>query len=237
MIIYKDTYLNYVLDKDIFMDSDYICSKSEILLKSLNKFYSNKEYLSVILPIIKQESYLSLRILDWLITNYSKKNNINYELNTVDGKYNFNMYLNYRSQLKAYSKKSFDPFCRRQRIEFYVENPDTTIEKYLNHDENKRYYFTTTVGQLNFFRWALQYRVIKYAYDNVYDIEKDMLRDVQERDKNINNIKPKLEDDNKLLDIYTNPCLKEIKRRERSKSSLNSLNKHHVSVTIKFNVT
>ena len=29
---------------------------------------------------------------------------------------------NYKGQLKAYSKKNFDPFCRRNRIRFYYDD-------------------------------------------------------------------------------------------------------------------
>ena len=79
------------------------------------------------------------------------------------------MFLNYKAQLKSYSKKQFDPFCRRNRINFYF-----------NEDE----FITTTVGQLNFFRWALQNNVIDYITKNYKDIETDM---------NINTKKHKLE--------------------------------------------
>ena len=66
------------------------------------------------------------------------------------------VYLNYKSQLKAYSKKQFDPFCRRERILFYVG-------KYNGVDNDP---LRTTVGQLNFFRWAIQNKILDYIYDN-----------------------------------------------------------------------
>ena len=66
---------------------------------------------------------------------------------------------NYKSQLKECSKKHFDPFCRRNRVRFYYK-PNA--------------YFKTTVGQLNFFKWALEHHVIDYIRENLDAIEKDM---------------------------------------------------------------
>ena len=43
--------------------------------------------------------------------------------------------------------KQFDPFCRRDRIQF-------------NYGKDK--YIITTVGQLNFFRWAIENKVLDY---------------------------------------------------------------------------
>jgi hypothetical protein len=75
----------------------------------------------------------------------------------------FNVYLNYKTQLKAYSKKQFDPFQRRERISFEVQNANNEKQK-----------IVTTIGQLNFFRWAIQNNILEYAERNVKDIEKDM---------------------------------------------------------------
>lgn len=66
---------------------------------------------------------------------------------------------NYKGQLKSYNKKNFDPFCRRNRIKFYYEPSK---------------YFVTTVGQLNFFKWAIENYIINYIDDNIKTIEEDM---------------------------------------------------------------
>jgi hypothetical protein len=71
----------------------------------------------------------------------------------------FFVHENYKSQLKECSKHNFDPFCRLARIKFYYK-PTA--------------YFLTTVGQLNFFKWALKNHVIDYIRDNLADIESDM---------------------------------------------------------------
>ena len=67
--------------------------------------------------------------------------------------------MNYKNQLKAYSKKLFDPFCRRERISFQIPGHDA---------------FLTTVGKLNFFRWAIEKDILNYIKGHQVDIEKEM---------------------------------------------------------------
>ena len=69
------------------------------------------------------------------------------------------VYMSYKSQLKAYSKKLFDPFCRRERIMFSLPG----IEP-----------FVTTVGKLNFFRWAIEKNIIEYLKLNRETVEAEM---------------------------------------------------------------
>ena len=129
-------------------------SKDKLLMEDISKFY-NLENITKIIPITKGESELSLRVLDWFVTNYCKNKNI---ILNKNGKY-YNIYLDYKSQLKAFSKKQFDPFCRRERIVFYY---------------NKKQYITTTVGQLNFFKWAIENNILDYVNNNLKFIEENM---------------------------------------------------------------
>jgi hypothetical protein len=131
-------------------------SKEELLMHSLSMFYENKENIDMILPIINQKSNISLRLLDWFVTNYSKKNKTIYKVK----KESFNVHLNYKDQLKSYSKKQFDPFCRRDRIVYRYNASNDEI--------------TTTVGQLCFFRWAIQNKVLDFVEDYYKTIELDM---------------------------------------------------------------
>ena len=107
------------------------------------------------LNIINGESQISLRIVDWFSTNYSKKN---YTMYTLKNGQRFKVYNDYKLKLKAYSKRRFDPFCRWQRIT--IPYGDVFIE--------------TTLGQLNFFKWALENEVIEYIKNNYKIIENDM---------------------------------------------------------------
>lgn len=133
----------------------FFLHKNELLLHSLQKFFDD-EKIAKILPILNGKSSISLRLLDWFVTNFARI----YSTTIVDsfGKVKF-IYLDYKAQLKAFSKKMFDPFCRRDRIQFPYGN-----------NEN----IQTTVGQLNFFRWILQNNILEYLSKNWKMIEDDM---------------------------------------------------------------
>lgn len=77
--------------------------KEITLINFLIIFYKNK--LELFSDIINQKTPLSLRLLDWLVTNYSKKYNITYPLKYNSENIYFNVYVDYKNQLKAYSKK------------------------------------------------------------------------------------------------------------------------------------
>lgn len=182
--------LNENEQKSIQKD-DTFTMKQALLLNSLISFYKNKNNLNIIVPIISQQTNISLRLLDWLVTNYSKKYNICYTLHDKydeDGyilsNYIFNLWMDYKNQLKAYSKKQFDPFCRRERIMLNIKTMEVIIgynEAYLNEDM-----IITTVGQLNFFKWAITFNVILYAFENKAAIEADMLRSSKKIDTSNN---------------------------------------------------
>ena len=128
--------------------------RRELLILSLQRFYNTSDDVQKLIPILKSEGDLSLRLIDWFVTNYAKKHHTSYELNGQE----FNVYLNYKSQLKAFSKKLFDPFCRRERILFQCG----TLEP-----------FETTIGQLNFFRWAFEKNILSYIRTNMNDIVRE----------------------------------------------------------------
>jgi hypothetical protein len=129
--------------------------KQELIITSLQKFYADRTDAEEILQHLQGTSAISLRLIDWFVTNYAKQYNISYVVNNQE----FLVYTNYKSQLKAYSKKLFDPFCRRERIMFQL----TGFEPFL-----------TTVGKLNFFRWAIEKGILNYIKENFGKIEKEM---------------------------------------------------------------
>ncbi len=125
--------------------------RRELLIMSLQRFYGARTDLHSIIPILKGEGDCSLRLIDWFVTNYAKKYHVSYLLHGQE----FSVYVNYKSQLKAFSKKLFDPFCRRERILFQCGTHDP---------------FETTVGQLNFFRWAFEKQILEYIRAHATDI-------------------------------------------------------------------
>jgi hypothetical protein len=127
-----------------------VSSKDKLLMTNINIFYK-KNPIDNVLDIIKGKSKISLRLLDWFVTNYAKSNPVIIN--------NINIYLNYKSQLKAFSKKQFDPFCRRERIVYYYSKDESIL---------------TTVGQLNFFKWLFEYNILDYIKNNLDAIENSM---------------------------------------------------------------
>ena len=161
----------------------------ELLLCSLNIFYKNNfKYKILLKEIISGNHKLSLRLIDWLVTHYSRINNIYYWINInkkdnyiydklpdeKNNKYNrINLYFDYRAQLKSYNKLNFDTFRRHQRISFYIDDNDI---------------IDTTVGQLNFFRWAFNNKIIDYAIENYNDIYCSMIKNNSYSKKQFNKL-------------------------------------------------
>lgn len=137
-------------------------TNSDLLLLSLTNYYSkNKKHLDIFKHIVENDSKLSLRLIDWYVTNYCKEHNIAYVLTKGGKQEYFNVYMNYRSQLKAFKKVLFDPFRRRSRITFHYDKNGT---------------ISTTIGQLNFFRWAIENEIISNLMLHLQDVEKDMVK-------------------------------------------------------------
>ena len=150
-----------------------ISSKQALLIIPITKFFTNKYNLDKLINILSGESVISLRLIDWFVTNYCKKNNTIFDKTYYEAKRqgvdtsgiekNFDnmiiVHSNYKGQLKECSKKQFDPFCRRRRVRFYY---------------GPRKYFLTTVGQLNFFKWAIENYIVDYIEEHFREIEDDM---------------------------------------------------------------
>ena len=152
--------------------------KESTLINYLLIYYKNK--LDFLKEILSQKTPLSLRLIDWLVTNYAKKYNIIYNLQkNTEIKY-FNIYLDYKNQLKAYSKKFFDPFCRQKRLMINVNNLSWKAYDEKNINSN---YIISTVGQLNFFKWFIENKIFEYAISNVRLIDLDMTNTMTYKNK------------------------------------------------------
>ena len=183
------------------MNTNY-STQNDLLLNNLLEFYKESNNMDKMLNIINGKSSISLRIIDWFATNYAKKNYTVYQLEGSEKR--FKVYNDYKLKLKAYSKRRFDPFCRWERITIPY-NEESGIQ--------------TTIGQLNFFKWALENNVIDYIEQKFKDIEADM---------NNRNSTSK----NKKIDSNLNKTRK--KREELSVSASKSIKKERVEIILKF---
>ena len=141
--------------------------------------------------------------MDWFATNYAKKNFTIYNMQKSSEMIRFKVYNDYKLKLKAYSKRRFDPFCRWERITIPYEK-DTHIQ--------------TTIGQLNFFRWALENKILNYIEQNLIQINNDM----NKRNSTAKNRKEKT----------TSKTRK--KREELSISASKSIKKEQVEIIVDF---
>ena len=125
-------------------------NKSTTLLASIKDFYTKDEKNSKhLMDILEKKNGISLRNIEWFITNHSKKTNFSYKTN--DGK-KFIVHCAYKSTLDGYSKKLFDPFCRSTKFPYTI--PGTSHE------------IQTTLAQLNFIKWCIKNNIIDYISDN-----------------------------------------------------------------------
>jgi hypothetical protein len=193
-------------------------TQNDLLLKNLLVFYkvydeygnhNTNNNLDKMLRIITGESKISLRIVDWFATNYAKKYYTIYEINDNSFSKRFKVYDDYKLKLKAYSKRRFDPFCRWDRISI----PYTTGNS-----------IETTIGQLNFFKWALENKAVDYIEKNYDTIEKDM------NSRNSTSKRKELKIDNNSSNSKTRK-----KREELSVSATKSIKKEKVEIVVKFN--
>lgn len=260
--------------KTLTADSEIL--KKNLLYSSLTEFYDSisPEDMERFLDIISGKSKISLRIIDWFVTNYSKKKNIvyyisqdgegdegpdgassasegkkkgsskkkrvspkaRYQENAPDKVNNstvqFFVYLRYRSQLTSYHKIKFDPFCRNDRIVKWGPNAD----------------ITTTLAQLNFFKWAIENRVLDYIEEHLKEIELDMNTNIRPgKDKKKSSGKKKTvkastsASTSKMGDeegagsaTAGGGTVSKKKRRELSTNATKTINKHKFTVVLDF---
>lgn len=205
----------------------YSCSKNpntqnELLMQNLMDFYknNNNENLIKMMKIINGETHISLRIVDWFVTNYAKKNYTVYDIvipaetdDEEEDTVRFKVYNEYKLKLDSYGKKRFDPFCRWERI-------------YVHCNDNKS--IETTIGQLNFFKWSIEKNIIDYILENYDDIEKDM---------NANNraSSSMSKRDNVDIVLVSSKDTKTRKKREElSISACKCIKKENVKIIVKF---
>ena len=180
-------------------------TQNDLLMNNLLAFYKNENNLQTMLNIINGDSQISLRIVDWFATNYAKKNFTVYPIEKGVETIRFKVYNDYKLKLKAYSKRRFDPFCRWERINIpYKENT----------------YIQTTIGQLNFFKWALENKVIDFIEKNYASIEQDM---------NKRNSTSKRNNTSNACNAKTRK-----KREELSVSAVKSIKKEEVEIVVRF---
>lgn len=226
------------MSSKIIEENEYneVLSKEDILLKSLYRYY-NSSNMKEMLPIVTGCSHtkVSLRVLDWFVTNYAKKKHTTYPLKSNGRIITFDVFLSYKSQLKAYNKRFFDPFCRTNK-----NNNKNKIA--FQYDKDKS--LITTIGQLNFFRWAIRNKVISYVKENLEEINIDMnennKKNRRKKYKQKKEMELENEEDNKIKHSYKKVIdfnISENKKKSNNKKDSNMRTELSINATSKVNKT
>lgn len=169
LLYQKEEEKNIILDinedndttNEEFDPTTFFTNKELMYYRMVNTYFQDKcpiKDIEKMVNIINSKSEMSLRVLDWFVTRYSKKkidiNNNNNE--------SFDVRISYKAHLKSYKKRYFDPFRRRKKFYFVYNKNNKNIKLY------------TTLGQLNFFKWAISNNIIDYVEKNINDIIKAM---------------------------------------------------------------
>lgn len=152
----SDNELDDELDDDLINPVEFFTEKELCRFKKITDFFKECSISNIqkMIDIIEGNSKISLRVLDWFVTKYSKK--MECDGNGMDV---FDVKMSYKAQLRIYKKRCFDPFRRRKKFKYYF------------NDEQCIY---TTLGQLNFFKWAFHNGIIIYVEKNFQKIHKEM---------------------------------------------------------------
>ena len=207
-----------VLERRAVTVKNRVQCKQDQVVSWLQEFYSAPGNLEKLLPILQSTSEISLRLVDYFVTNYAKKTNASF----MQAGRHFLVYFNYKRELNAYSKRLFDPFCRRERIMFQARGVEP---------------FVTTVGQLNFFRWFIEKEILEYIAANREAIEKDMNSTLKQHYTRSNSTVSTTADSlptTGTVESTTSSKNPRKKRCELTQSTMKKVNVHECEVVVNF---
>lgn len=137
-----------------FRTNDRPPSKQVALLHKLSGAFSEELLRTTIVAMTKPDSRISLRAVDWCVTNYAKKHDICIHRQGEA----LSIFFAYKTALAHYRRRNFDPFRRRLRVEFDLDGAT----------------HVTTPGQLQFFLWAHTMGILGFINEHIDEIEEDM---------------------------------------------------------------
>jgi hypothetical protein len=134
-----------------FYSYNTIPSSFMFTLNVISSFYSDERNLREMRDLVERATPDSppMRLLDWLVTNFSKENSKIIEIRSERNELIrvFDIHSEYKRQRSECKKRLFDCFAKRLRICY---NLDGRL-------------YTTTVAQANFIQWAIRNKIIEYA--------------------------------------------------------------------------
>jgi len=138
------------INKNIFIKMELKTSELNVINKFSDFFYKKENY-QILIDFLNNKHKISLRVIDYFLTNYCLYNKV-----IID---EINIYHSYKTQLNNYHKKFFDPCSRGDRIPFFYNSDNCVL---------------TTICQLNFFKWFIEKKIYTYVLDKYIVIKKNM---------------------------------------------------------------
>jgi phosphopantetheine adenylyltransferase len=177
-----------------------LSEKEKLLLLPLLNFFSKSENFEVLQRYRNKKSNVSVSLLDWFTVNYAKKYGVRYQIIKNGRKKNVLVEQSYMSALSAHTKEYFDPFARgsKQGKCIIIQN-------------DKKEEISTTVRQLNFFRWAINNGIISYIDNNIDKIYQDMNERSNRGKKKAQNYKKQHLSTKSTIGMYKTKTLETIK--------------------------
>ena len=134
-------------------DGESLKPNSLRLLKDLNSFYTDENLERLIVPraiksmglqkkyhfsdvVQKEIDGISLRAIEWLVTNYSK--GIKIVLYNVEQKNRIDIHDAYETQSNHFKRHLFDPFCRHGRVNFHWKFSPIDLSSSFSSTKNKK---------------------------------------------------------------------------------------------------
>ena len=138
---------------EIFSTFHVMNTHNQLILDSLERFYAeNPDALLKFKSMVHGPRKVSMRLIDWFITNYSKHHKVCF---MKPDKTECIVFLEYRAMLDAgMNKEHFDSFCRGNTFEFHGVR--------------------TSIGQLMLFKWIIQSSILDWIESHSEDIQMDM---------------------------------------------------------------
>ena len=152
------------MNEVVFLVNETLLNRRErALLRHLGENYTPRIAHDVLKPLITQECAVSLRALDWTVTNWSKANSV---VCSAQNGQMVNVYHEYCATIGFWKRALFDPFKRRARIQVCISGQ----------------VYDTTLGQANFALWAYRIGLFSYVLGHLDIIESSMNK-VSQRQK------------------------------------------------------
>lgn len=129
----------------------------------------------VLIPFILKDEFVSKRLIYWTVSKHAQKTTIT----IVQSQYITNVYEQYSNHLQKFNRRLFDVFCRQpflldleMKVQFsqwkriyndvFLDHLDEKLVVDLYNFLDGKCVVRTTIGQLNFFRWASNTGILAY---------------------------------------------------------------------------